>query len=147
MPTAELKMEELLPFFGVDGHVHIYEHRVPGDLEGNEATVIRTDQDWSCLFHWRAWGELTCVLCGQWHGSIFLEAMGVREYDLPDNEFRIDFVRDDPHSYSYRLRVPAGRVPPGIYRVVACLTLEAEDGGGPVAGFAEGPLIKFYRPC
>ena len=138
------KFEELLPYFGVGGEADVYEITPPG---GAPTTIIRTDQAWKVRFHWRTYGKLNCVLCGKWNLRIYLEEMGKGEFDLPGATASVAFV-SAPTDYEKDIVIPAGVVPEGIYKLVVSITHTVPSGEpGPIAGFAEGPLLQFYKTC
>ncbi len=148
MATENLIKEEILPYFGFRGNVHLYEGPSTDDFPAAPPVdIIQTDQSFHVLFRWNTKGNLNYIMCGKWKCRIFLELMGGKEFTL-DPAYAIgetDFVAS-PSKYSCRINVPGGQVKAGVYRVVATLTLEGETGvPAPVAAFADLGLVQFYE--
>ncbi len=140
--------EEILPYFGFHGHVHLYEGPSTDDYpEAPPVDIIQTDQSFHVRFHWRTKGNLNYIMCGKWVCRIYLEWMGGNEFTL-DPSYAIaeeDFVAC-PSKYSCNINVPPHQVKPGVYRVVATLTLRGKKGvPAPVAAFADLGLVQFYE--
>ena len=147
MPTENLIKEEILPYFGFRGHVHLFEGPSTDDYPAAApAEIIQTDQSFHLRFHWRTSGNLNYIMCGKWKCRIFLEKMGGDEFTL-NPAYALgeeDFVAK-PNFYECRIDVPGNQVKPGVYRLVATLTLEGETGvPAPVAAFADMGLVQFY---
>ncbi len=143
MAAMPFKFEELLPFFSLNGTCEVFEHTPPG---GPPTQIIRTDQAWDVLFKWTTTGSLNYIMCGNWHLCVLLEEMGCGEFCLDPAYCRINvpFV-SSPNSYSYRLHIPAGKVKPGVYKLVATITMVGPGGiPGPIAGFCDGEMLQFY---
>lgn len=135
--------ESLPPHFMFkEGFIDIFE------VKGNLPTqIIRTDQAWGVKFHWAIVGDLCCMVQGYWNLAVYLEQMGGGEFNLPHNTMPLDFL-PKPHVYDPKPMIwNAGEVPVGIYRIVATLTVTAEDGvtPGPFAGYVEGPMLQFFK--
>ena len=146
--TENLIKEEILPYFGFRGHVHLYEGPSTDDYPAAPPTnIIQTDQPFSVIFHWRTVGLLNYVMCGKWKCQILFERMGEQEFGLPQQySVSTEKFKSKPHSYECRIDVPAGLVPAGVYRIVGLLTLEGPTGvPAPSAAFADLGLVQFYQ--
>lgn len=135
--------EELLPYFSLTGGLSIYEITPPG---APPTTIIRTDQRWKVQFDWETFGRLNCVLCGSWELRVYLEEMGRGEFHLENATATVPFV-SSPHSYSREIEFAANSVPVGLYKLTATIIQQGPGGPGPIVGFAEGPLVQFYKSC
>jgi hypothetical protein len=116
-------------------------------------TIIRTDQPWHVHVQWDTSGSHTGMIGGTWHLHIYLETIGPGD-DLelfdedPLNEHDIPLTPGpSPRHYHYHPDVPAGKVPPGAYKLALTLTYtDLANNPGPMAGYWEGPIIQFYKP-
>ncbi|RMF56379.1 MAG: hypothetical protein D6748_13675 [Calditrichaeota bacterium] len=137
-----IKFEEMVPYFNISGDCELYEVKPPGV---HPTTIIRTDQEWYIKFRWNTLGPLNCLMCGNWEVQVYLEQMGKGEFALPNSVMTEPFV-SKPFNYDCEIRFQPGKVPEGVYRIVATIKLLGPTGiPGPVVGFAEGPLVQFYH--
>ncbi|MEK7728258.1 MAG: hypothetical protein AAB354_07565 [candidate division KSB1 bacterium] len=143
MAAMPFKFEELLPFFGLHGTCEIFEQTPPG---GAPTQIIRTDQSWCVVLKWDTCGPLNHIMCGKWCLRILLEEMGCGEFCLEEglSKAEVPFVCG-PHHYEYKFHIPAGKVGPGVYKIVSTITMLGPCGiPGPIAGFCEGEMLQFY---
>jgi len=141
MKKYEILFEELLPWFGVKGIIEVREITPPG---GHRTNIIRTDQAWEVYFDFETNGPLNYLLCGHWHLKLYLEKYGIEEYDLPGAELRLPFV-SKPYRYRDKITIPARKVPAGLYKLAASITMTGPGGiPGPVAGFAKVECLQFF---
>jgi hypothetical protein len=152
--TKNLIKEEILPWFGFYGHVHLYEGKSTDHAPSKTppTNIIQTDQFWYVVFHWETEGGLNHIMCGDWVCRVVLEQMGKGEFG-GDEDFIIDTVpfksyptKDKADYYESKIQVAPHKVPAGVYRVVATLTLKGKKGvPAPVAAFADLGLVQFYQ--
>lgn len=86
-------------------------------------------------------------MAGTWHLQLFLEKMGGEEFTL-NPAYAIDQINfvSRPHEYYRWAIIPAGQVPPGVYRAVASVTFKGPLGvPEPIAAFADIGLVQFYE--
>jgi hypothetical protein len=124
-----------------NGTFEVFEEGAP------PTNIIRTDKAWGVRFNWELLGDLCCMIFGKWTISVYLEEMGVGEYDLKNNEKTFDF-KPYPHVYGpIEMKWAAGEVPAGTYRLVATIGVMAADGvtPGPFGGFVSGPMLRFFK--
>ena len=146
--TENLIKEEILPYFGFRGQVHLYEGPSTANAPAiPPATNIQTDQSFHLRFNWKTQGNLNYIMCGEWTCRLYLERMGGGEFSLPvSHAIGVEEFVAKPNSYECKIDVPANVVPAGIYRVVATLTLKGDTGvPAPVAAFADLGLVQFYK--
>ena len=144
--APQFKFEELLPFFSLSGTCETLEHTPPGTAT-IPARNIRTDQAWDVRFDWSTAGPLNYVMGGKWKLRLLLEEIGVGETGLPAqySEAEITF-QAKPFPYHYNMHIPAHVVKPGVYKVIATITMVGLGGvPGPIAGFGEGDMVQFYE--
>lgn len=142
-----LKFEETLPYFGIKGHVGLYEGRDTNDFWPNRANChnIQTDQFWFVGFRFQTRGELNHLMAGNFCLTVYLEQMGKGEFCLENNVKVVPF-RSCPETYTEYLAFKPGDVEPGVYKVVATLTYKGPKGvPGPIAAFAELGMVQFYE--
>ena len=139
---ASLAFEDLGTQFQVNGSAEVYEETTPR----SPTTIIRRDQAWKVQFDWRSFGSLNHMIAGNWYLRIYLEQMGLGEFNLPNASATVAIVSNlNSSNYNRDILVPANTVPAGLYKLVASVTCKGPLGHpGPVAGFAEGPLVQFY---
>ena len=138
----EMTYEDLLPVFSVNCSCDLIELDTP-HLPTN---IIRTDQRWAVRFNWTTEGALNYIMAGTWHLQVFLEQMGVGEFDLSNASKNVNFYAC-PHDYEETINFNAGSVPAGIYKLVVAVTFSGpppERRNGPIALFGEGPMVQFY---
>ncbi len=143
--AVPMKFEELLPLFAMNGTCEALEHNSPG-LPTVPAQIIRKDQAWDVYFKWNTTGALNYIMGGKWHLRVLLEEMGVGETGLPAqySQAVVNFV-SAPNAYSYLMHIPANVVRPGVYKLVATITMVGPSNvPGPIAGFGEGDMLQFY---
>ncbi len=144
MAALPMKFEELLPLFGLSGTCEALEHTLPG---GAPTQIIRTDQAWDVRFRWATQGALNYVLAGKFQLRVLLEEIGVGETNLPPaySTAEVNFV-SAPSNYERILHIPAGIVRPGVYKLVATITMVGPSNvPGPIAGFGEGEMLQFFN--
>jgi hypothetical protein len=139
--------------FEVSGGPHLLEgeithasiHEAVDEIQ--PTTIIRTDQEWFVHLKWELRGSLVAMVDGEWHIQAYLESMGTGfegELKSPGDTLPVN-----PGSplYEHRFRVPAGTVEAGSYKLVTHISYVRPDGlPGPMAGFYEVPLVRFYDP-
>lgn len=109
-------------------------------------THIRTDQDFQFDFSWTQTGWLSCLICGQYEIEVCFEKCGAGEFSPTPASKLVPLTPGSGATYNASINFLAGDVPPGTYRVVACLILKDNMGNpAPVAGFEDLGLIKFYE--
>lgn len=126
---------------GTITHANIHEVTDPV----TPTTLIRTDQDWLIHIKWELTGSLVSMIDGTWRIQTYLEGMG----GLFEGELRPpgDTMNVNPGApkYDHTFRVPAGAVGAGSYKLVTHITYFKPNGmPGPIAGFYEVPLVRFY---
>lgn len=144
--AVSMKFEELLPLFSLSGTCETLEHNPPG-TGTVPAQIIRTDQAWDVLFKWSTTGSLPYLMSGKWLLRVLLEEMGQGESGLAPqySQVEVPFV-SAPYNYTRYIHIPAGQVKPGVYKVVATITMVGPSNvPGPIAGFGEGDMVQFYN--
>lgn len=143
---GNFQCEESLPLFGIaNGVFDVYEITPPGV---NNTTIIRTDQSWGVKISWDAIGPMCYMMCGKFHIRLFLEQWGGGEFAFGpgQGEMTVNCLLC-PGQYNANIVIPAGVVPPGIFKLVISITTTNPNGiPGPVACFAEGPMLNFFKP-
>lgn len=146
--TVNLISEELLPYFGFRGHVHLIEGPSTDDFPASSPIdLIQTDQPFRLVYHWQTRGKLNHIMCGKWQLRLYLEKMGGDEFTLNPSIAieEVNFV-SRPENYSGTISVPANTVEPGVYRLVGSLRLLGQTGvPAPLGAFADLGLINFYE--
>lgn len=141
--SFEMTYEELVPAFTLNCDCEVIEVSDPNA----PTTIIRTDQRWAVRFNWETLGPLNYVMAGKWHLQLFLEQMGVGEFELPCRTADVDFIAR-PNTYEEVITINEGLVPAGIYKLVVAITFSGpppESRSGPIALFGEGPMMQFYE--
>lgn len=106
---------------------------------------IRCDQDFQFDFNWSQTGWIGCILCGQYKIDVCFEKWNVGEFSPTPNSKIVATQHGSSVNYSESINFNAGSVPPGVYGVVACITLcDAMGNPLPVAGFVDFGKVKFY---
>ena len=153
MEPMTITFEEMMPFFRVTGSAAIFEGPLPSHPDTIDLTdgtrTIRTGQDWYCLLRWTASGWMNNAIDGTWHVRVFLEQMGIGEFQLMNQPRNVDFVSQDPHHYVVDIPFvfQSISVPAGLYKVAVSLTMTGPPptrAALPIAAVAEGPVIQFY---
>jgi hypothetical protein len=149
MPLAmQFNYEEMVPFFSITGNAAIFEGPPPAPNDPvdpqNGLRNLRTDQAWFMHVVWRTTGFMNHIMCGKWYLRVFLEEMGIGEFQLMDAPIEVNF-ESRPHTYHRDIIFIAGTVPEGVYKPTLSLTMKGPLGvPGPIAAVAEGPVIQFY---
>jgi hypothetical protein len=123
--------------------------------------IIRTDQPWEVALKWDVTGLVVPAMAGDFHVTIYLEALGPGvDQDLPNvpgpDEVVIPFIsgtltgltRTFNHTIGFTAGTPAlpANVRQRAYKLIAAVTYTETDGTpGPMAAFTEGPIVQFYR--
>lgn len=106
---------------------------------------IRCDQDFQFDFDWTQTGWIGCVLCGKYKIEVCFEQWNDGEFSPTPSGVAV--TTQHGHTVNYTASIPfsANSVPPGVYGIVACITLCDEMGNPmPVAGFVDLGKVKFY---
>ena len=141
---AHITFEERLNDFWLNGTCDFFE--VPAWEFPKK--MIRIDQKWGANFKWRVQGDLCWNLGGNWLLEVTLEQWGGGEFVLPPTQGskQVPFVNSSDHTYDEKIEVDANIVPEGKFKPAISITLLGpSDVPGPVAGMAEGPMMRFYR--
>lgn len=145
-----LKYEELLPLFAINGQCETQEYSpvLTGGGVFTPNNHIQIGQAWRVKFDWNTTGFLNYLIAGKFELRVFLEQMGGGEFNLP-NATKIVNVVSSPNAYSDTIEVSAAvsaNIPAGVYKLVSALTMKGPGGvAGPIAAFAEGPMVQFYK--
>ncbi|MCL6512748.1 MAG: hypothetical protein K6U78_18935 [Anaerolineae bacterium] len=120
---------------------------------------IRTTQNWRVNVKWEMRGALAAFLVDEFRLRAFLESIGPgAELALPIGGPLVVNTMAGPLSfpggvatrtYTADINVPAGTVPPGVYKLVTTLQLHDDAPPGapyPIAGMVEGPFLNFFNP-
>jgi hypothetical protein len=153
-----LRFEELAPNFMLNGWFAAYQATPPGvefSPDPNEwldrINVVQTNQDWEVRIQWRQSGNLCNAMAGTWKVKLYLEQMGLGEFDLGvAGEATQNFVAADPHIYAppnpAPIKIAAGVVPVGVYRLVLTINLAGPQGWPcPITAYGDGGLIQVYQ--
>ena len=123
--------------------------------------IIRTDQPWEVSLNWTVTGLVVPAMAGDFHLTVYLEALGPGlDEDLPNvpgpDEVVIPFTsgslsvltRTFKRTINFGAGTPA--LPASIrqqaYKLIVAVTYTETDGTpGPMAAFTEGPIVQFYR--
>lgn len=153
MEAINFTHEEMVPNFNLTGRAAIFEGPLPSSpidtVDPADGTrTVRCGQDWWVLVEWTAGGWLNHIMDGTWEVQVFLEQMGIGEFDVMPSPRSVPFVSTDPHNY--RIDIPfvaqSLSVPPGLYKIAVALTMRGPLGvPAPIAAVAEGPVIQFYE--
>ena len=131
--------------FNISGNVHLHEGISQSGLpSAPPVNIIQTDQDLYVHFVWKQGGFLSPLLCGQWKCSTFLEFMGQGEIPNPKPEF----VKYKPGSSSNSviMKITAGTLPEGVYKVIATVQFEGPKGKPtPIAAYDEIGVLQVYN--
>ena len=117
--------------------------------------VIRSDQDWGVKVEWEMQGPLVTWLDANFRLTVHLEGIGVAgDHSLPFvavHTLSAPLNAGPPASRKYEeiIDIPAGTIPPGVYKLVTTLHLyeSATNNPTPVAGFVEGGMINIFDPA
>jgi hypothetical protein len=124
------------------------------DPDGTPNRVLEIDRNWRIVVDWHLVGPFACTLAGTWSARSMVESIGpgfegqvgptVNRDLLTQSE--ADSTPTDCH-YHAHIDVPAGTITDvGVYKLVSLITYrDAANNPRPMAGFAEYPLITFYR--
>jgi len=131
-----------------------------GDAVPSE-NIVRIDQSWEVRVRWTVSGLVVPALAGNFHLTVYLEALGPGvDEDLPNvvgpDELVVAFTSGTlaglTRSFDRTLTFGAGTpaLPAAIrqqaYKMVVAVTYTETDGTpGPMAAFSEGPIVQFYR--
>lgn len=123
--------------------------------------IIRIDQPWEVKVNWKVSGLVVPALAGDFHVTVYLEALGPGiDEDLPNvvgpDEIVVPFTsgtltgltRTFNRTLSFMAGTPAlpASVRQQLYKMVVAVTYTETDGTpGPMAAFSEGPIVQFYR--
>ncbi len=150
LPVLPFTFEERFPYFEISGNAHLHEGPIPAPNIGttDSARAIQTGQDWYIHATWTCSGWMTNAMSGDWQIQVFLEKMGIGEFELmPGGPVTIPFVSANPHTYSTFIPFVATSlsVPKGLYKPTLQLTMEGPAGVAlPIVAVAEGDVISFY---
>jgi len=153
MEPMTLTFEEMMPFFKISGTASIFEGPMPPHPDTIDPTdgtrTIRTGQDWWALIQWTATGWMNLAIDGTWNLQVFLEKMGIGEFQLMNAPRVVPFVSANPHTYTVDIPFVAQSisVPAGLYKVAVSLTMRGPtptQAPLPIAAVAEGPVLQFY---
>jgi hypothetical protein len=132
-----------------------YEATGPGP-QFAPTNVIRLDQPWGVKVKWLMTGQLTKWLNANFHLNVVLERIGPgADIALPTKVVNsltgtvgVDGIGTPTRSYDEDIKVLAGGVPEGIYRVVTTLHLFDNLAGQPtpIAGFSDSGMISIFKP-
>jgi hypothetical protein len=111
-------------------------------------TIIETDDHWEIQVDWSITGLIAPYIGGTWHVRAFLD-------DLDGGPFEGKVASADlalsttgalplPRKYSTRLKVAAGKVPAGVYRLMTVINYDNTGKRLEMAAFSEGPILEFY---
>ena len=160
--VAQLKFEDLLPYFEIDGGATAtyreLQETQPGGKDDwtalpNIEPQISTDQPFKFIIRWKQKGPLATLInpAAYWRIEILLEKMGVDEFELntSDRVHEVAYRPIDGHTYTETIQIDRRKVTPGVYRPVVmvnlCMPKGSPDRWAPVAGFAEFKPIQFYE--
>lgn len=148
-----------VPVFDGTMAAESFEVAEPGQL--TTTNLIRTTQNWGVNVKWETHGFLSNLVSGKYHIRVLLEKIGVDvpsgDVDLP--EIVIDSLTlvpgqteynavDQQMSYNWPVKVSAGDVNAGTYKLVTLLQLYNPAGNKlPVAGLCEGKIIDIFEPA
>lgn len=115
---------------------------------------IRTTQNWGVDATWEMEGVVTTFLVDEFRVHAYLEGIGsaAPEIDLgPEVVMTTAGVPSGPQklSYSAKINVAAGTVPPGVYKLVTLIQLfdDAPPANPyPIIGTVEGPMVTVFKP-
>lgn len=115
------------------------------------SAIIRTDQSWAVNVRIENTGIATGMIAGRYHLHLLLESIGPGpELDLVDPADHVFNLTPGPSPviYSRHVDVPAGRVSPGVYKLVVWVRyIEPTGTPGPMAAHVDiSPPIEFYNP-
>lgn len=131
-----------------------------GDAVPSE-NIVRIDQPWQVKVDWKVTGLVVPAMAGNFHITIYLEALGPGlDEDLPNvigpDEVVVPFISGAlaglTRSFSRTINFGAGtpalpaNVRQQLYKMVVAVTYtETNSSPGPMAAFSEGPIVQFYR--
>ena len=145
MTIENLTVEEMMPFFGIKGHVHLYEGvSTEGFPGGAPVRIMQTDQACYLGFHWNTLGDLNYLMAGKWVLNVFFEKLGPGDGPTipPVN---VSFI-SEPRTYWSTISVPPNTVDAGTYHVAVTLTMRGPAGHpAPIAAYADLGVIQFYE--
>lgn len=153
MEPITLLFEEMMPDFQLTGEAIIREGPLPAppepDPDPTQSTrTIRCGQDWWVHLVWTASGWMNNAIDGNWYLQVFLEKMGIGEFQLMEEPITEPFVSEDPHTYHRDIPFvgQSVAVPPGLYKIAVSLTMKGSEGVPlPITAVAEGPILQFYE--
>ena len=138
--------------FGVSGYVNMYElGQLPDgsyapNLTNPNPANIQCDQDAIVRFEWTQSGILTQMLTGIWKCDVFFELMGPNEGPTIAPGTVNFLTGSNPHTYIVNVKLPAGSIAEGIYRVTARLMLSPIKGTfSPVCAFTDLGLCEYFN--
>lgn len=121
------------------------------DPDGIEppSTIIQTDHAWEIQVAWEIAGVVAPFLGGEWFVEVYVESIG-RGAEKQVGATKTVPLANGPvlqsaRKYETKIRVPAGDVAEGVYKLVTLISYR--HGGVPLemAAFVEGPLVRIYK--
>ena len=126
---------------------------VAGTVEARESNsqvptnIIPADETWSIRVTWNVSG-LPASEGGIWYLKLYLEPIG----SGPDFQLAETGPLDIPakpgigtSSYSHEIKIEAGALSAGVYKVLIVLTCKRKDADeATIVGFTEGPILQVY---
>ncbi|MFN7945575.1 MAG: hypothetical protein U0Z53_09495 [Blastocatellia bacterium] len=109
-------------------------------------TNFRADQDFTADVTWDC--DSAPLPEGEWLVKIFAEtadrSAGTESFLLAETRFPCSADAASSHNFSVPLRIPAGTLSAGAYRLVTVVTQLQPERPGRLAGFRDEPVIRFY---
>jgi hypothetical protein len=115
---------------------------------------IRTTQNWGVRVNWEMTGAFTPFLIDEFRMRAALESIGPG----PELSFGPVVVNTlagvlgagPKRTYVANINIPAGAVPPGVYKLVTLIQLHDDGAPGnpyPIVATAEGPIVTIFQPA
>lgn len=122
------------------------------DLSGTPNRVLELDRPWRISADWRLSGTGADTIAGSWKVSARVESMGsgIEGTVASTSKLLSDVEAGSTATlrlFHVDLNIPAGAIDEqGVYRPVLLITYDNAAGSPrPMAGFADDPMITFYK--
>lgn len=117
-----------------------------GKTELPTNTIIQDDQPFLVRFKWQVNGIFAHFLGGgQWKCDVMFEKMGGGETYFNPNGTTND-LGNPGSNYKVDVQIGAGRLSPGVYRVISRIQYYFSNGQpGPLVAFEDKGIIQIYK--
>jgi hypothetical protein len=118
-----------------------------------EPTILYTNTPWTIHVDWQTNGPANIFMVGDFHLHAYLESLGPATPDLDLYGADVALTPSAAPVISYLVHIPvaASTVTADhsgkLYKLVVSMTYRNILGApGPIAAYAEGPILQFFNP-